>query len=376
MLRPILIPLLNTNEPEALLVSLFVAEGQAIQQGDLVCTLETTKSTAEVLAEADGFVLGLQFQAGQTVQAGEILAYLAERLDEELPVRGPVRALIASPGTIISPTDPRALDLPAGLRITQPALALARSHNLNLTTLPQDRFITEGIIRSLLAGQSNKTYPVPITAFDPTAIVVYGGGGHGKSVIELLRAIGTYHVVGVLDDGVPTGESILGLPILGGREVLSDLYNQGVHLAVNAVGGIGNVAVRIEVFESLAQADFVCPAVVHPTAYIEPSAQLSAGVQIFPHAYIGSDARLGNGCIVNTGAIVSHDCRLADYVNVSPGAMLAGEVQVGSGVLIGMGVTINLRAKIGSGVRIGNGATVKSDVPEQGIVRAGGIWPE
>jgi acetyltransferase-like isoleucine patch superfamily enzyme len=41
-----------------------------------------------------------------------------------------------------------------------------------------------------------------------------------------------------------------------------------------------------------------------------------------------------------------------------------------------MGATVNLLAKIGAGARIGNGATVKSDVPENGVVRAGGVWPK
>jgi acetyltransferase-like isoleucine patch superfamily enzyme len=40
-----------------------------------------------------------------------------------------------------------------------------------------------------------------------------------------------------------------------------------------------------------------------------------------------------------------------------------------------MGVTINLGVKVGAGARIGNSAVVKADVPVNGIVRAGTIWP-
>ncbi len=209
----------------------------------------------------------------------------------------------------------------------------------------------------------------------PPSIIVYGGGGHGKALIDLIRALGVYRLVGIVDDSLEVGKTIMGLTVFGGQEILGDLHGQGVNLAVNAVGGIGSLAVRIQVFQRLAQAGFVCPAVVHPRAFVEASAKLSAGAQIFPNAYVGSEVQLGYGCIVNTGAIVSHDCSLGDYVNISPGAILAGEVQVGSGALVGMGATINLKAKIGRGARIGNGATVKSDVPEQGIVRAGTIWP-
>jgi sugar O-acyltransferase (sialic acid O-acetyltransferase NeuD family) len=188
--------------------------------------------------------------------------------------------------------------------------------------------------------------------------------------------LGVYHIVGVVDDGLTTTETIMGVPVLGSAKVLPSLYARGVRLAVNAVGGIGNLAVRQKVFEVLAGAGFACPAVVHPTAFVETSASLSPGVQVMPHAYVGSQAQLGFGCIVNTGAIISHDCILGDLVNVSPGAILAGEVQVGAEALIGMGVTINLRAQVGVGARIGNGATVKADVPENGIVHAGDVWPK
>jgi sugar O-acyltransferase (sialic acid O-acetyltransferase NeuD family) len=154
------------------------------------------------------------------------------------------------------------------------------------------------------------------------------------------------------------------------------LYSQGVRLAINAVGGIGDLTIRVQVFQKLARAGFTFPAVLHPTAFVESSSSISAGVQVFPHSYVGSDARIGFGCIINTNAVVSHDCILDDYANISPGALLAGEVRIGNRVLVGMGATINLRVQVGAGARIGNGATVKEDVPEKGIVRAGASWPD
>jgi hypothetical protein len=131
--------------------------------------------------------------------------------------------------------------------------------------------------------------------------------------------------VGVVDDGLPKGEMVMGLPVLGGEAALPELYSRGVRLAVNAVGGIGDVSVRVKVFQKLAQVGFACPAVAHPSAFIEPSATLSAGVQVFPHAYVGSEARLGYGAIVNTG-IVSHDYVLQGH-SISPQG-LAGAVQI------------------------------------------------
>ncbi len=78
---PITIPLINPNEPGALLASLHVSPGQHVRIGDKLCTLETTKSTVELTAEADGFFVALAHKVGETVQAGVILGYLANSPD-------------------------------------------------------------------------------------------------------------------------------------------------------------------------------------------------------------------------------------------------------------------------------------------------------
>lgn len=368
MAEAVLIPLLNPNEPEAILAALHVQEGQPVSKGGLLATFETTKSAADLIAERDGFIVGLSWSEGQTAKAGEVLCYIAESPDWAPPPALRDKHALAS--------DAYPDLLPANLRITKPALELARQKGIDLTVFSAGQLVTEEIVRRFTASTHEETdFSLREPDFDPAAVIVYGGGGHGKALIDLLRALRVYRIVGVIDDGLPAGGQIMGVPVLGGASVLPDLFQSGVRQAVNAVGGIGNIATRIQVFDQLTRAGFVCPAVVHPAAYIEPSAALSAGVQVFPHAYIGSEARIGFGSIVNTGAIVSHDCVLGNYANISPGAMLAGEVQVGEGALVGMGATINLRVTIGAGARIGNSAVVKENVAEKGIVRAGTTWP-
>ncbi|GAB4578047.1 MAG: NeuD/PglB/VioB family sugar acetyltransferase [Anaerolineales bacterium] len=363
MAFPVLIPLLNPNEPEALLASLQISEGQQVAKGDLLCTLETTKSASELYAEAEGYVIGLRAQAGDTLRAGEILCYLSANREWTPPANAAPR----NP----APEAPT----PDGLRISRPALALAREKGIALSTLPIGPMITREMVEKMSAATVSPSLSAPSTAFDPAAIIVYGGGGHGKAVIDLLRALRGYRVVGVVDDGMAKGTLVMGVPVLGGSEVLTELAGQGIRQAINAVGGIGNVAARVKVFDKIAEAGFVCPPVIHPTACVEASAELAGGVQVFPQAYVGSEARVGYGAIINTGAIVSHDCQIEGYANISPGAMLAGEVKVGAGALIGMGATVNLGVRIGARARIGNGATVKTEVPEGGVVRAGGVWP-
>jgi acetyltransferase EpsM len=361
---PVIIPLINPNEPGALLASLHFASGQQVKKGDSLCTLETTKSTLELSAERDGFLVELSAEVGQTLQAGEVLAYLADTPDwTPPPANKKAEAAIATPGL-------------EGLRISQPALALAQKHNLDLSQFSHEVFITEKMVQQLVVQSKQVETQLTTKAVEANSIIVYGGGGHGKALIDLIRSLATFSILGVIDDSLPVGTSLMGAPVLGGANNLASLHEHGLQFAANAVGGIGNISSRVAVFERLQQAGFTCPALVHPTAYIEPSAVLAEGIQVMPHAYVGSEARLGFGTIVNTGAIVSHDCVLGQFVNLSPGAILAGEVNVGEAALVGMGVTVNLRVKIGARARIGNGATIKQDVPAGSVVRAGSVWPQ
>ncbi|MBN1230834.1 MAG: NeuD/PglB/VioB family sugar acetyltransferase [Anaerolineales bacterium] len=361
MSNPIRIPLLNANEPETLLSNLYVKEGDLVYPGDLICMLETTKATEEITVETQGYIAGLKYKEGDRLIAGDVLCYLADDPDWK-----PAKNEESSSKK----------DDSDGLKISNPARALAVELGVDLAQFPQGQWITKEIVQSTANKNKQKMARLTIDPSPDNGLLIYGGGGHGKSLIELIRVMGDYEVVGIVDDGLEAGSEVLGVPVLGGNERLRDAKKAGIRYAVNAIGGIGNIQLRIRIFEQLVEAGFECPAVIHPTAFVEVSARLAYGVQIFPHAYVGSDCEIGFGVIVNTGAIISHDCNLGEYTNIAPGAMVAGGVETGTGVLMGMGATVNLGVKIGNYVRIGNSAVVKKDIPDNGIVRAGKTWPE
>lgn len=357
-ITPVFVPLVNPNENESILAQLCVVEGQKVKNGEVLAVFETTKSTMELTADHNGFVLGIAIKEGDTVSTGQQLFFLADTADALIPTEEV---------KIKESSAEQRIELPQELRITQPALVLARELNIDMASFPVDQLITEAVVR---ARTQTKTVPA-----DPNALIIYGGGGHAKSLIDLIRAEGIFTIAGILDDGIPSGGEVMGVPVLGGGNLLEELKRRGINKAVNAVGGIGSITPRLMVYEKLKKAGFTCPTVIHPRAFVEPSAKLGEGGQIFFNAYIGSEVEIDFGCIINTGAIISHDCMLKEYVNISPGAILAGAVTVNERTLIGMGVTVNLHVNIGAGARIGNSAVVKADVPDNGIVHAGTIWP-
>lgn len=366
-LIPLKVPLVNPNEEEAVLASLEVVEGGAISQGDRLSVFETTKSTFEMIAEAEGFLVGLMAQVGDALRVGQVWAYVGDSpqaRDEKLP-----------PWTVPIEAD---ANLPESLRISQPALVLARQHGIDLASLPHDRMVTSNMIERMISksvAQPGLERWITSPANQERRLLVYGAGGHGRSLVELIRLLPGYQIEGFVDDGYQGGEQVSDLPVFGDGHLLNELFSRGIALAVNGVGGIGNFQQRLDVYLALREAGFFCPSVVHPFAFLEASAVLSDAVQVFPFAYVGSQVQIGYGSIINTGAIVSHDCQLGELSNLSPGATLAGGVMLGERTLIGMRATVNLGVRIGAGARVGNGATVKADVPENGLVPAGAVWP-
>jgi sugar O-acyltransferase (sialic acid O-acetyltransferase NeuD family) len=356
----ILVPLLNANEPEARLVGIHVKDGQQVEKGSLLFTLETTKAAADVEAADDGFVR-LLAREGDVLSVGDKLAVITESIADS----------IESFKEMSKPPPGVAQGKPE-LRITAPARELAASLGVDLSSLPVDQLITEKVVRQY--STKPPEHLLSGIKFTGSHILVYGAGGHAKAVMEMVMADGKFLLAGIVDDKIPPGTSVLGIPVLGSREILSDLVEHGLTKAANGVGGIIDIAIRVRLFELMEDGGFTFPALVHPKAAVEPSAGIGDGVQVFANAYIGSSAVLQPRCMINTNAVVSHDCKIGSYSHIAPGALLAGHVQVGERSLVGMGVTTAIGITIGSNVRIGNGAIIYADVPDKSIIPAGKVW--
>jgi sugar O-acyltransferase (sialic acid O-acetyltransferase NeuD family) len=352
----ILVPLLNANEPEARLVDVYVRDGQVVEKGTRLFTIETTKAASDIEAPETGFIRILVTEEA-TLPVGARLAFIVDTLDDPLP----------PPET--KPTDTKVES--SRLRITKPAQALAESLGVDLQALPTDRLVTEDIVRQAAVGLQAINLPVSQKPY----ILIYGAGGHAKSVMEMVLQMSEYTIAGIVDDDPSlTGKQVLGIPVLGTRVLLQSLAAQGVGFAANGVGGILDINVRVKVFEALQSSGFSFPAIIHPHTAVEPSAIVEEGVQIFANAYVGSQAELHARCMINTNAVVSHDCVIGAYTHIAPGALLAGHVHVGKRTLVGMGVTTAIGVQIGDNVRIGNGANILADVPDRSIIQAGRFW--
>jgi sugar O-acyltransferase (sialic acid O-acetyltransferase NeuD family) len=199
-------------------------------------------------------------------------------------------------------------------------------------------------------------------------IFVYGAGGHGKVVADILLAAGVSTLAGFVDDDDGRRDSrVLDLPVCGGG---GWLRQEAAKNRMAVALGIGENAVREAVAQRCLEWGLELLTLVHPAATVSRSARLGAGTVVMAGALINPDAVVGRGAIINTGAIVEHDAVVGDFAHVSPNATMGGEARLGALSHLGLGAVILPGVGVGDGCIVGAGAVVVRDVPG-GVVAIG-----
>jgi sugar O-acyltransferase (sialic acid O-acetyltransferase NeuD family) len=198
------------------------------------------------------------------------------------------------------------------------------------------------------------------------SILIWGAGGHGRVVADLVRVLG-HRLAGYADrDASKLGRSVEpggGTAIVCEEMLRSALREGRLPEGIEAIAlGIGDNATRAACLEAIENVD--APVLVHPSAIVSPSVTIGRATVIFPQAVVNAGARIAAGGIVNSGAIIEHDCILGRAVHVAPGAALSGGVVVGDRGWIGVGATVLQGVRIGVDVMIGAGTVVLRDVPD------------
>jgi sugar O-acyltransferase (sialic acid O-acetyltransferase NeuD family) len=192
-------------------------------------------------------------------------------------------------------------------------------------------------------------------------VIILGAGGHARVVADALMASGR-RIRGFLD-GAKRGTQLLGLPVLGGDELLESISPSEVELA-NGIGSAGVMDTRQRVYAAAVARGFRFTRVIHPSAIVAASATLGEGVQVLARAVVQPLARIGENSIVNTGAIVEHDVVIGSHVHVSPGCVLAGGVRIGDKVHVGVAAAVIQQVTVGAGSFVAAGAVVVANVTE------------
>ncbi len=192
-------------------------------------------------------------------------------------------------------------------------------------------------------------------------IIIVGAGGHGRVVLDILRAAEEFTPVGFLDANAGLhGRQVDGLEVLGDLSVLERLKYQGV---TGAIVAIGDNHIRRTYAEDITNLGLNLINAIHPSANIAATAHIGKNVVIAAGAVVCAHCQIGNSTVLNTGCIVDHESIIANSAHICPGAKLAGRVTVDSGAFVGIGATIIQNVRIGTDAVVGAGAVVIKEVP-------------
>jgi len=185
-------------------------------------------------------------------------------------------------------------------------------------------------------------------------IILIGGGGHCRSVIDVIEQENRYEIIGIVDKKELYGNDVLGYKIIASDDDLEDIFKTCKNAFIT-VGQIKSNTIRVKLFEKLKQIGFNLPVIISPLAYVSKHSFIDEGTIVMHHALINANVKIGKNCIINSKALVEHDVIIEDNCHVSTASVINGGVIVKENTFFG------------------SNATSKQGIEIEGFIKAGSL---
>ena len=133
---------------------------------------------------------------------------------------------------------------------------------------------------------------------------------------EIAEAMGQFEQISFLDDN-----SLIAV----GKMIDFNRYTNDYDSAIVA---IGDSEKRLNLIEKLTGVGYNIPVLIHPRAYVAPSAVIGKGSFVEPMAVIHTDVSVGMGCIISAGTIINHNAVVGDGCHLNCGTIVGARVNV------------------------------------------------
>ena len=203
-------------------------------------------------------------------------------------------------------------------------------------------------------------------------LVILGGRGIGMIAASVANDLGTYQVMGFLNDVVPEGEYVGKYqkhPVLGvSNDVKNYLEDEDVYFFIGYVG----MKNEKDVFEKITSLNIPrnkYATLIHPSAIIPKGyCSIGNGVLMAPLSQLSPDTTVEDNCILLPNSFLGHDSTMKRFSHITSNSVVGGNVLLGRGAHIGTNATIRENVNIGDFALVGSGSVVLNDVPENSIV--------
>lgn len=197
-------------------------------------------------------------------------------------------------------------------------------------------------------------------------IVIAGGGGFVKCIINYIENNPDFEIVGYTD--IEDHGVILGYNYLGTDDVLPELKASGVDNAVVGVGlRLNDASLKMKITNKLKEMGFKLPVlygrnvVVHRGAVIEEGVVLRDGCIVQAGTTVKAHSMIGDNCFIG------HDSVIKEYTHIVAGSNVGRDCIIGPSTMVANNVTVMNGVTIGANVLIGTKSLVKHDCLEPGV---------
>lgn len=195
-------------------------------------------------------------------------------------------------------------------------------------------------------------------------LILIGGGGHCKSVIEVAESAG-YNILGILDRPEEVGKKVLAYEVIGVDDDIPQFIDKAEF--VITVGFIKNPALRIKLYNKVLEAGGKLATLIASSAHVSKYAIIGTGTVVMHQALVNAGAVIGNNVIINTFANIEHDAHIGNQCHISTGTMVNGDCIVNENCFIGSQSVLANAISICSDVIIGAGSLVRKSINQPGI---------
>lgn len=196
-------------------------------------------------------------------------------------------------------------------------------------------------------------------------IILVGGGGHCKSVIEVIESRKQFEIAGIVDIAEKIGETICGYPIVASDNDLPQLVKKykNFHLTI---GQIKSAKTRIKLYTFLKNIGGNFPAIIAKSAIVSKYSQIGEGAVLMHNTLVNADAKIGNNTIINTGALIEHDVQIGHFCHISTKAIVNGNCTVGNECFIGSNSVLSNGIEITNNTLVAAGSAVHKSIKLSG----------
>jgi len=239
-LAPIVVKKEGVSDDFYKIIELYAHNGSWVEEGDLILCFETSKTAIDIEAPIGGYVF-FDTNENEEISVGQTIAVISEK--EKFCYNDWFRFVNGT-------TTKSDIVEDITVKISKPAQRLIDQNNIDIAVFNGALMITREDVENYLSSIQTSQHLDDIT-IDENSLLIFGGGGHAKMCIDVLKQTKTHSIIGIVDDNIAVETEVLDIPVIGNILMIDKLVSKGLKYAVLGVGGVLNKGIRKKIFLSL-----------------------------------------------------------------------------------------------------------------------------